>query len=203
MRTRSSASAGPAIGPKFSEEFQNFAPYAWWTYKPGTDMKTWARQHASRFWHTVSKETAFVVVYNAFLSFGAESLKRDPKGSIVYQHRQKLALERDARLVDAIVPDGKQTAAEERLAKNQLNRILFAEYEKWWDAFQQEGEENPDAEMNGTLGFMRHCAKILYRRTGLRDDVLESVVGAWLLQHHGLCASRLEPEGDAWIVHSH
>jgi hypothetical protein len=37
-------------------------------------------------------------------------------------------------------------------------------------------EDSPDAAER----FSQHCAKILKRRTGLREDVIAPVVGAWL-----------------------
>jgi hypothetical protein len=91
-------------------------------------------------------------------------------------------MRRDANVVDAIVPDGEQTAAEKRMARYQLNTILFREYTNWHDAFIAEAAEDPDFPNCPTADerFSHHCAKILGRRTGLRQDLLAPVVGCWL-----------------------
>ena len=83
----------------------------------------------------------------------------------------------------AFAVDGEPTAAERRAGRAELNRILFREHTTWWDAFEAEaaedmGEDAPDASER----FSQHCARIISRRTGLRADVIEPVVGAWLIE---------------------
>lgn len=82
------------------------------------------------------------------------------------------------------VPDGRQTLAEQRLARSELNRTLFREFNTWYDAFEAEAAEDPErGAASAEERFSRHCAKILGRRTGLRQDLLESVVCGWLEAH--------------------
>ena len=91
------------------------------------------------------------------------------------------ALQRDTRLVNAITPVGRQTAAEERYARHELNRTLFREFKYWYDAFEEEAAEDTEkGAPNAAQRFSRHCANILGSRTGLRKDLLENVVAAWL-----------------------
>jgi hypothetical protein len=207
----------------FQAQIKNFAPKAWRSYSGGSSEE-WARQEARNFWHRVNNTVPFRVTYQTLLRFAniVRGEQHAPPAQVMvlnleaeesddeYQEdemdeveQRPTALERDARIVNAIVPEGQQTAAEERLARYELNRILFREYNNWYEAFEAEAEEDPYDNTTGVIRFMRHCAKVLYRRTGLRDDVLEAVVGGWLLQHHGLCVAELEDLGDSWRVGTH
>lgn len=163
----------------FGEQFKAFAPKAWDSYD-GEDTSAWARAQARVFWHTENNTIPFRVVYTSLLRFANMVIELEEK-----ETEEDSTLERDARLVNAIVPEGQQTAAEERLARNELNRILFREYNNWYEAFEAEAAEDLVENLSAEDRFSRHCAKILSRRTGLRSDLLETIVGGWLEQHNG------------------
>lgn len=191
----------------FHAQMKNFAPKAWRSYSGGSSEE-WARQEARNFWHRVNNTVPFRVTYQTLLRFAniVRGERQAPAAQVMvvdlaahaesdeeYEgeseeddvEERPTALERDTRLVDAIVPEGRQTAAEERLARYELNRILFREYNTWYEAFEAEAEEDPYEDTSAEVRFSRHCAKILGRYTGLRDDLLEAVVGGWLESHHG------------------
>jgi hypothetical protein len=191
----------------FHAQIKNFAPKAWRSYSGGSSEE-WARQEARNFWHRVNNTIPFRVTYQTLLRFAnivqgeqpvpaaqvmvvdfeAEESGEEYEGESEEDEEleeRPTALERDTRLVDAIIPEGQQTAAEERLARYELNRILFREYNNWYEAFEVEAAEDPHEDISAEVRFSRHCAKILGRYTGLRNDLLEAVVGGWLESHHG------------------
>ncbi len=189
----------------FHAQMKNFAPKAWRSYSGGSSEE-WARQEARNFWHRVNNTVPFRVTYQTLLRFAniVRGERQAPAAQVMvvdlaahaesdeeYEgeseeddvEERPTALERDTRLVDAIVPEGRQTAAEERLARYELNSILFREYNAWYEAFEAEAEEDPYEDTSAEVRFSRHCAKILSRYTGLRNDLLEAVVGGWLESH--------------------
>ena len=188
----------------FETQFGSFAPKAWLAYK-GENNSVWARANAREFWHTVNNKIPFVLVYDSLLRFInimrsekktsrshtiVEDLHEAEGSGEEYEGEEseedevnvpRSALQRDTRLVNAITPVGRQTAAEERYARNELNRTLFREFKYWYDAFEEEAAEDTEkGAPNAAQRFSRHCANILGSRTGLRKDLLEGVVTAWL-----------------------
>lgn len=193
----------------FGKQFDTFTPKAWATYK-GENHSDWARAKAREFWHTVNNKIAFAFVYDCLMRFinimtNEKATSRlhlmvanldedeDEDEGEEYEGEEseedeenvpRSALERDTRLVNAITPTGRQTSAEERYARNELNRTLFREFKYWYDAFEAEAaEDTTKGAPNAKQRFSRHCANILGRRTGLRKDLLEGVVTAWLKEH--------------------
>ena len=63
-----------------------------------------------------------------------------------------------------------------------LNRILFKEYSEWYEAFEQEAEED-DQDLSAEDRFSWHCAKILSRKTDIPREDCQPIVGAWLQLH--------------------
>ena len=136
----------------FDTQFGSFAPKAWLTYK-GENNSDWARVKAREFLHTVNNKIPFVLVYNSLIQFinimqndkkssrsrtivsdlhEAEDSGEEYEGEDSEEDEENVphssALQRDTRLVNAITPAGRQTAAEERYARNELNRTLFREF---------------------------------------------------------------------------
>ena len=74
------------------------------------------------------------------------------------------------------------------MGRAKLNSILFREYALWWDAFVEEVAEDVKGAASATDRFSYHCARIISRKTGLRDDVVAPVVGAWLIEKGAVAA---------------
>jgi hypothetical protein len=195
--------------PAFYEaKLAKFVEIAWTRYNSSkTDIANWAREEARTFYHLCDGAYPFISAWNYLTTWGeARQARQDVERQ---ERRQQVAQEatrdfrsasetqsarategastqsfqRDAALALEFAEDGEQTAAERRAGRAELNRILFREHSRWWDAFEAEAaedmeEDSPDASER----FSQHCAKIISRRTGLRDDVIAPVVGAWLLE---------------------
>lgn len=63
-----------------------------------------------------------------------------------------------------------------------LNRILFKEYRDWYEAFEQEAQED-DQDLTAEDRFSWHCAKILSRKADVPREDCQLIVGAWLELH--------------------
>ena len=171
--TRSSQRKMPATPTTFTDqtEFVEFAESALASYdSKEMPPDTWARCQARAFYHSSASHVNFRDLYGMFLSLAKNFVK-------VHDSR---AVKRDSELVAAITPEVYGNSDEGRA---QLNSILFSEYEKWWDAFSDEAAEDMDDSSTAEDRFSYHCARILRRKTGLKEDVLAAVVGAWLLSH--------------------
>lgn len=186
--------------PAFYEaKLAKFVEVAWTRYNPSTtDIANWAREEARTFYHLCDGAYPFISAWNYLTSWGearearqeverqeqrrevAEQAARDFRAT---EGSSTQSFQRDAALVTTFAEDGRPTEAETRAGRAELNRILFREHSRWWDAFEAEAaedmeEDSPDASER----FSQHCAKIISRRTGLREDVIAPVVGAWLLE---------------------
>ncbi len=186
-------------GPEFVQrKLEEYAPVAWKRYNSSmTDIANWARNEARNFYHLWSSDAqvSFVSVWRFLCEYG-ESRESRANMSIPAQRSQvaqqaarefqdaaQSALNRDANLSTLFTPDGEQTEAERRAGRAELNRILFREYTAWWDAFEAEAVEDiAEDAPTASQRFAQHCSKILQRRTGLRTDLIEPVVEAWLLE---------------------
>jgi hypothetical protein len=66
-----------------------------------------------------------------------------------------------------------------------LNKIIFKEYNAWYQAFQDEAKEDSSNDaMTADERFQWHCAKVLSRKTDIRAKEIYPIIGAWLHEHH-------------------
>ena len=148
------------------------------TYNPQDDLKDWCRTQSRRFYHEVNKEAGFPFVYDCLMTYHTETSKKS-----VQKHVPVASVEADASLASVFVADGQMTDAEQRMGRAQLNKILFREFTHWWSAFVAEAREDIEAGApSASDRFSYHCARIIRRKTGLRDDLIAPVVAAWLLE---------------------
>jgi hypothetical protein len=164
-----------------SAQLKWFLISAWDSYDSSTmSLSNWARQEARRFHHDVNKEVKFAEVYDTLLEFG-EGMVKDRSPSPRSPVPEKL--KGDAALVNVIVADGEMTDAEQRLGRSKLHSVLHREFCRWWGAFLLEAKEDTrSGAPSASDRFSYHCARILSRKTGLRDDLIAPVVGAWLIE---------------------
>ena len=177
----------PAV---YQAKLEKFAPVAWTRYDPSqTDIANWARAEARTFYYLSDGHYPFVTAWKFLTTYGED--REDDEDERRQEQRVEAAQQatrdfEDAALVNnfsAFAVDGEQTDAERRGARAELNRILFREHSRWWDAFEAEAADDMDADApDAAERFSWHCAKIISRRTGLREDVIVPVVGAWLLE---------------------
>ena len=166
------------------KKLQNYAPVAWTRYNPSTtDIPNWARHEARNFYHLCDGAYPFVSAWQFLCDYGEaceSNTRQDRRDQVAQQATRDF---QDAALATTFTADGDQTEAERRAGRAELNRVLFREYTAWWDAFEAEAVEDMDADApTASQRFARHCSKILQRRTGLRTDLIEPVVEAWLLE---------------------
>lgn len=186
------------------KKLQKYAPVAWTRYNPSelpthgvgsnsgrrsvgvaasnTDIANWARTEARTFYHLCDGAYPFVTAWQ-FLCAYAESRENESPQVRRDQVAQQAARDfQDASLTTVFANNGEQTEAERRAGRAELNRVLFREYTAWWDAFETEAVEDMDVDApTASQRFAQHCSKILQRRTGLRTNLIEPIVEAWLL----------------------
>jgi hypothetical protein len=174
----------------FTRNFATFAPTAWENYQNGMELKDWARAETRRYYHEVEKTTSFPTTYYSLITFADAMLSQQEEGQVRGRSRSRTvqtaprALERDQALAANFTADGQQTAAEQRMARGQLNRTLFREYSRWWDAFVAEAAEDTErGAPSASDRFSWHCAKMISRQTGIRSELVAPVVAAWVLEH--------------------
>lgn len=81
--------------------------------------------------------------------------------------------------------DGEQTQSESQKGQQMLHRIIYKEYNTWYDSFKEEAEEDDDEDaMTADERFSWHCAKVLSRKTDIRAKEIYPIIGAWLIEHH-------------------
>lgn len=188
--------------PAFYEaKLEKFAPVAWTRYNPAhTDIANWAREEARTFYHLCDGAYPFVFAWNILNRYAQdredreEERRQEQRVEAAQQAARDFCaasetqrgLSQDAALVNnfsAFAVDGEPTAAERRAGRAELNRILFREHTAWWDAFEAEAAEDMEEDApDASERFSQHCARIISCRTGLRADVIEPVVGAWLIE---------------------
>jgi hypothetical protein len=186
----------------YEKKLEAFAQTAWTRYNSQTtDIANWARQEARDFYHLCNGAYPFISAWRKLSEYGETCAADEDRA----EQRQEVAakatrdfrktsearttrstqvptIERDANLVTPFVEDGQQTAAEERAGRAELNRILFREHTIWWDAFEAEAAEDMEEHAaDATDRFSWHCARLISRRTGLRQEIILPVVGAWLI----------------------
>lgn len=156
----------------FEAEFVDFATCAWSSFDSKTmTPASWARDQARAFYHSSKNHASFLSSYGLFLTFASDMLKL----------KRSRALDRDANLIAAVIPEVSTYSDQ---GHKELNSVLFAEYEKWWDAFVEEAAEDKNDSASAEDRFSYHCANILRRMTGLKEDILATVVSGWLISHH-------------------
>jgi hypothetical protein len=143
-------------------------------------LKDWCRAQSRRFYHEVNKEVGFLQVYDALMIYHTETANAKKAEPAPAPAPARLAA--DASLANVFAADGELTEAEERMGRAQLNKILFREHERWWSAFVCEAEDDEDDSATASDRFSYHCARIISRKTGLRDDLIAPLVAAWLIQ---------------------
>jgi hypothetical protein len=131
------------------------------------DISSWAREKARVFYHDVAP-VPFLQVFTALTAFADTMLTQGPTPPAP-RGRQTAGAQAE------------QTAAESRLARAELNKILYSEHSKWWDSFVAEARDDEDDSATASDRFSWHCAKILSRKTDLSQDELAVVVAAWLV----------------------
>lgn len=162
-----------------SAQLKWFLVSAWNSYDSSTmSLSSWAREEARRFHHELNKDVKFAEVYETLMDFAKEMASISTPS-----YELSTNTKADAAMVKVIVEDGEMTDAEERLARKKLNAILHSEYNNWWDSFVLEESEDTSADASSASDrFSYHCARIISRKTGIRDEVIAPVVGAWLIQ---------------------
>ena len=162
------------------------------TYNPQDDLKVWCRAQARRFYHEVSQEVGFPEVYDSLMLYHSPLEKTVAKAAAKAAPAPapasaSLRPEGDASLASVFVADGQMTDAEQRMGRAQLNKVLFCEHTRWWSAFVAEAREDMQSGApTASDRFSYHCARIISRKTGLRNDVIAPVVAAWLIEKAGV-----------------
>lgn len=175
----------------YDKKLEAFYPVAWSRYNSSiTDIANWARTEARTFYHLTDGAYSFVRAWQRLSDYG-DARVFDASEERRMQRERAAAqathdFQRDANLVTTFATfaeDGEPTAAERRAGRAELNRILYREHTAWWDAFEAEAAEDMEEDAPDAADrFSQHCARIISRRTGLRTDVIEPVVGAWLIE---------------------
>lgn len=179
----------------YEKKLEAFAQTAWTRYNSSTtDIANWARTEARAFYHLTDGAYPFLSAWRKLSEYGetreadAESERQQQRQQVAAQATREFrgaseSLQRDAQLVTTFATDGEPTTAERRAGRAELNRILFREHTAWWDAFEAEAAEDMEEDAPDAADrFSQHCSRIIGRRTGLRADVIEPVVGAWLIE---------------------
>lgn len=153
---------------EFPRAFAAFAPDSWSRYNASEmTLREWCRAEARRFHHEVSPTTPFLRTYYALATYA------NTQQGLAEQRAAAVAAEDFGEQPPAtFATPGQQTAAEVNLARAELNRILFREHTRWWDAFQEEE--------NGRHGWVYHAAKVLARRADIPREDACLVVEAWM-----------------------
>ena len=170
-----SAPAPTSAAPAHTPQLKWFLISAWSSYDSSSmSLSSWAREEARRFHHDVNKEMKFAEVYKTLMEFGT---------SMTSDHSASKSLKGDSALVSLFVADGEMTEAEQRLGRSKLNSFLYREYCHWWSAFVVEAKEDTQRDApSASDRFSYHCARMMSRKTGLRDDLIAPVVAAWLIE---------------------
>jgi hypothetical protein len=164
----------------YQKKLEAFAPVAWTRYNPSnSDIANWARNEARTFFHLTDGAYPFVTAWNWLVTYGEGREEREEQDV-----RREVAQDFDTAVAGVFAEDGQATQAEMREGRTQLNRFLFGEREKWWDAFEAEAAEDMEEDApSAESRFAYHCAKILSRRTGIRVDHIQLVVEGWVEAH--------------------
>lgn len=158
------------------------------------NWSSWARDETLQYIRNVRRDVPFALVYKIFLNTLDMVLNEGSTSSSMAEKEK----EREKARVEAVqfmgenqtkprdlifTADGEITNAEWEYGRKQFNSILFREYDRWFDAFVAEAEEDVEGfGWSGEERFARHCAQILSKKVGLRDSDLVPVVNAWLYE---------------------
>ena len=144
----------------YSSQLEAYANKYMASFDGSESLQEWSSRHAQRFSTTVNKHVPMVVITRDLEDYVS---KNKTQLKVTRYH-----LEQDS------------SAQEWAKGRTYFNKLLFAEFENWYSAFEAEAEEDdgPSAASRWTY----HCAKKL-SRTGLSVDSLVPVVEAWLNQH--------------------
>jgi hypothetical protein len=166
------------------------------------DEKDWARHFARVYFHEVDNKPGFLTIYQSLLSaqdaapVHVKSSTKAPARVSKANQRSVTAEENTLRITvrvsdakpDAVfAKDGRQTDAEERKGKYELNKFLYKAYADWYHAFEDEvADENASGSRTNDMSvddrWSWHAAKGLSRKSGVPADTIFPVVQAWLIQ---------------------
>lgn len=163
------AKTHPTFETSFNEQFEN----ALLSIESYDDLNLWARAEATRMYWVFERQTKWKVLYDAIF---------DRAMGIIHTHTENTQVSNAASTSPSVfAEDNAPTDAEEKAGRNQLNQVLYKEFDLWWDAFQAEAEEDTDKKAPSAEDrFSWHAAKVLSKKTDLPVDDLVPVVGAWL-----------------------
>lgn len=197
----------PVESPTFDKNFPEQFKIAYQSidkYK-NRRIEDWAHNEMTRIYWVFNRQTRPKVIYDALV----DSAKRMKKGlePISYKDttQRPTPLDKNTSTTnnmteknksntsnviskdttkDVFVEDNKQTDAEEKKGRYLLNKVLYSEFNKWYDAFVDEAlEDSSEDAMNADERFCWHSAKILSRKTDIRAGQLYPIVQAWLDTH--------------------
>ena len=177
------------------------------------DEKAWARHFARAYFHEVDHKPGFLTIYQSLLSdhnttVNAKAAKatKDAKDTKTVNTRSKATMAHvrsvteengtirvNVRVLDTVksdavfAKDGKQTDAEQRKGKYELNKFLYKAHNDWYSAFEHEvADENASGSRTDDMSvddrWSWHTAKRLSKKSGVPADSLFPVVQAWLIQ---------------------
>jgi len=143
---------------EFRSEFKKFAPDAFRRFDSKKQtIAQWAREEARALYHAANASVPFLTAYNCLLKFA---------GVILEHAEQKAAAARVTHNVS------------DYISAAQMNKVMYSEHSRWWDAFVSEAEE--DDEFTAEDRFAWHCAKILQRRANLPLENLADAARGWI-----------------------
>lgn len=168
-QSKAKAKTYPTFEANFNEQFEN----ALLSIESYDDLNLWARAEATRMYWVFERQTKWKVLYDAIF---------DRAMGIIHTHTENTQVSNAASTSPSVfAEDNAPTDAEEKAGRNQLNQVLYKEFDLWWDAFQAEAEEDTDKKAPSAEDrFSWHAAKVLSKKTDLPVDDLVPVVGAWL-----------------------
>jgi len=175
--------------------------------------RVWARHFARMYYHEIDSSPGFLTIYNQLLSLSEENRvsNRASKGASkrVSNHvSQRVSTHVSNRVTrssstkaatapsasaPSLAPTRTKTATqaatkteaetERARGKAVLNRILFKEYNDWFEAFEAEAEEDQAADAaSASDRWSWHVARKLALKTGIPMRNLAPIAQAWLIE---------------------
>ena len=148
----------------FRTEFKKFAPDAFRRFDANNQTITqWAREEARALYHAANASVPFLTAYNCLLKFA---------GVILQRAEEKAAAESVTHNVSDYISSAR------------MNKVMYSEHSRWWDAFVAEAEDEELTPENEQLTaedrFAWHCAKILQRHAKLPLQTLANAARVWI-----------------------
>jgi hypothetical protein len=173
--------------------------------------KEWARDYARQLFHKLERKISFANLYNTLMEEFNKAYddewantntnkkeKEEDEEWLPYQHKTSSNSSNtsssnavtDPSGNQLFVEDNNQTETERKQGKYILNKILYKEYNAWYDAFQAEEQDERIYEKNngesniqsGDQRWIYHASKILSRKTNIPTESISPIVEAWLLE---------------------